>query len=535
MFSVPLFRSHATVCLVDRDRLQLYHANRSVILVSSAINFSSGDGLDKFIAVFIAFQCLLLKQCGIMEELVRENAEPVTDVPTDYKLVHVRNKTDISDGPGNPYTLSLGQVISREPLAVGRSTGVIKASSDKWPDAKLVVKMSWPTSDQVPETEFIQKAAHEAENTDGQWAAKHLPRVYFARDADFGPDSTFALVERLFKDAKFAGGEFVYERRDLRIIIQEELHPLKSLSNARDMGQVFVDVACSTWPSLFPIAVDLPPTPVHRWLYDCPGILHCDLSSNNIMCRILKEPNAAGELERKVYGVLTDYDLSSWTKDLKNDHTMTSQEWTGTPPYMALELLKGLSRTRLYRHDVESLFYIMLLMCGRYTFGYAEDRLMGEETRQVIMRKGMIPYQNWFRQADYNMLGNTKSAFFMHQEVIELSPAFTDFRPWLETLQTRFRRGFSSKSFHKGNAYYLGDSTDYVVPFDDEKLGGHIDYPSFIEPIHRLTGQLQGLAVRYTPPPSPPASVGATGVRLMSRVGSLLTSVVTRFRGSGIQ
>ena len=74
MFSVPLLRSHATVSLVDRDRLQLYHANRSVILVSSAINFSDGDGKDKFIATIIAFHCLSLEQNGILETRVPRNA-----------------------------------------------------------------------------------------------------------------------------------------------------------------------------------------------------------------------------------------------------------------------------------------------------------------------------------------------------------------------------------------------------------------------------------------------------------------------------
>ena len=118
-------------------------------------------------------------------------------------------------------------------------------SCTSWISPTLVIKISWPTSGRVPETTFLQKAAEEAEKSDGKWAVKHLPRVYFAKDADFGKYSTFAMVERLFKDAKFAGGDFVYERRDLRIIIQEELYPLKSLTNARDMGQVFVDIACS--------------------------------------------------------------------------------------------------------------------------------------------------------------------------------------------------------------------------------------------------------------------------------------------------
>ena len=138
------------------------------------------------------------------------------------------------------------------------------------------------------------------------------------------------------------------------------------------------------------------PTLVHRWLYDVPGILHRDLSFNNIMCRFLEKINGDGIREREVYGVLTDYDLSSWTKALKKDYTRTSQQRTGTPPYMAHELLSGTSRTHLYRHDVESLFYIILLMCGRHTFGYKKDRVTDEETPQVVMRGGKIPYQDWF-------------------------------------------------------------------------------------------------------------------------------------------
>ena len=216
MFSVPLLRSHATVCLVDRDRLQLYHANRSVILVSSAINFSSGDGLDKFIALVIAFRRLSLTQSGIMESFVDENTELVTDpeVERDYKLIHMKNKIKISHESQKQITLNLGRMISRDPSAVGRSTTVAQVESDKWPGVKLVIKISWPTSGRVPETTFLQKAAEEAVQSDGQTAVKHLPRVYFAKDADFGEDSTFAKVERLFKDAKFAGGNFVYERRD---------------------------------------------------------------------------------------------------------------------------------------------------------------------------------------------------------------------------------------------------------------------------------------------------------------------------------
>ena len=259
MFSVPLLRSHATVCLIDRDRLQLYHANRSVILISSAIDFSKD--LDKFIAVIFAFQRLTPEQNGILDPLPNSNMKLVKNpnVPEDFRVVQNGNALELfAKEEENAFKVTLGDVISRDPAVIGRSTVVLKATSDRWPDTNLVVKFSWPTFGRVPETKFIEKAIEEARKTDGQWATNHLPHVFFSKDVVFGDGSTWDLVAKLFKGAKFDLRDYVYERRVLRIIIQEELHPLKSLSNVRDLGQVFVDVACSmsSFPSL--IAVHLP-------------------------------------------------------------------------------------------------------------------------------------------------------------------------------------------------------------------------------------------------------------------------------------
>jgi len=398
-----------------------------------------------------------------------------------------------TESPELPKTFKvvLGDVISRDPAAVGRSTVVVKATSDRWKGTNLVVKISWPGAGRVPETKFLEKAIEEARKTEGEWAVKHLPRVFYARDLSFSEDSTFKSVERLFKDAKFAEPErdYVYERRELRIIIQEELYPLKSLTNAKDIGQVFVDIAC-----------------IHRWLHDNPGILHRDLSLNNIMWRFIVEMSAEEKPETRIYGVLTDYDLSSWTEDLKSDYTRPSQQRTGTPPYMAQELLKGTSLTHLYRHDVESLFYVILLTCGRHTFGVTKKQRL-----PVIMRVGLRPYEEWFGNQNYSVLGKVKASFFSDMEAIELSPPFHDFRPWLLTLQSRFSRGFSTKAIHIINLQECEDSAEELVPFDNETLGGYILSSSFIEPVPRLTGELEGLIVRYDPPPSLlPASVGAT-------------------------
>ena len=97
---------------------------------------------------------------------------------------------------------------------------------------------------------------------------------------------------------------------------------------------------------------------VHQWLCVRAGILHWDLSLGNIMYRIVKETNAAGVVEEKVSGVLTDFDLSPWTKHMTEEYGKTSQQRTGTPPFMVDELLHGSEVLHLYKHDLESLFYV---------------------------------------------------------------------------------------------------------------------------------------------------------------------------------
>ena len=227
-----------------------------------------------------------------------------------------------------------------------------------------------------------------------------------------------------------------------------------------------------------------------------------------------------GKSEQKVYGVLTDYDLSSWKRDLNNDHTMTSQQWTGTPPYMAQELLQGTSTTHLYRHDVESLFYIMLLIAARYTIVPTKGGRGPQAKIQVVMREGTLPYQKWFSAQDYEALGRSKEIFILHMPGIELPPAFEDFHPWLEEIRSDFLEGFTDRPHFKrqklGRRKRAGGSASRVTPasvlFDDETLGGNVDYSTIIEPTHDLKGELEGLIIRYKPT-LPPLPAPAGGVR----------------------
>ena len=256
MFSVPLLRSHATVSLVDLDRLQLYHANHSVILVSSAINFSGGEGLKKFIATIIAFRLLSHEQNGILKTLFQNNADLVrnSNIAAEDNMVQNGNVVKFpGNSPDELFVVEVGEIISRDPSVVGRYTAVVDAISSKWVGTKLVMKVGWPGSGRVPETEFLEKACAEAKKAkENQWALKHLPRMLHARDVFFEPGSTPKLVADLFQNPTFACKTFQYEHRTLRVIIQERLHSIKSLTTVRDVGQVFLDVACSTFVCLSP-------------------------------------------------------------------------------------------------------------------------------------------------------------------------------------------------------------------------------------------------------------------------------------------
>ena len=210
MFSVPLLRSHATVSLVDRDRLQLYHANHSVILVSSAINFSASEGLEKFIATIIAYRRLSPEQNGIIETLFPKNLNLVQDskISADDKVVQKGNVLVFTGNkPGEDFEVKRGETISRDPAVVGRSTAVVGGTSGKWQKTGLVIKASWPGSGRVPETDFLEKAWVEAKKTEDEWAIKHLPRMLHASDVTFKPKSTLELVARLFQDAELVDGD----------------------------------------------------------------------------------------------------------------------------------------------------------------------------------------------------------------------------------------------------------------------------------------------------------------------------------------
>lgn len=175
---------------------------------------------------------------------------------------------------------------------------------------------------------------------------------------------------------------------------------------------------------------------------------------------------------------------------------------------MAHELLKGTTPIHLYRHDLEALFYVMLLFCGRHIFGTVWDEATKESKVQVVMNKRkLLPYKEWFNEQNYKTLGKHKSSFFLDDEPIVMPEPFKDFTPWMEAIHYYLSEGFKAKISKptkkppkwksNQNGGSVGRGNVNLESCDDETLGGHIKYTTLIDPIPHLEGELEGLIVRY--------------------------------------
>ena len=147
-----------------------------------------------------------------------------------------------------------------------------------------------------------------------------------------------------------------YEERVLRIIVQEELYPITERTNAVDLAQSFREIfKCRHLHSIMS-ATAHSLVLGYRWLYEVPKILHRDISLNNLMLR--KE-------DGNVYAVLNDLDLAV-SADVQRQ---SSKHRTGTKPFMAIDLLDRESTVHMYRHDLESLFYVLVWITSRFHDG----------------------------------------------------------------------------------------------------------------------------------------------------------------------
>ncbi|KAF9023129.1 hypothetical protein BDZ89DRAFT_1162891 [Hymenopellis radicata] len=475
-----ILRSHSILTLFDRDQVQFEYFDRSVIAVSSAVDLSTEEGQTLFILMLYGLRRLSPEDLGLRNvqdawNLCTESASKhvVENGSGDWRRLFYDRRMEIENE-----TYTLKEIVFREPGLIGRSTcvvGSIRSSDEK----RFVVKISCPTATRVPETKLIQRARNYAEADEKHaWVLNHLPNMIASKDVMIDEKSVQGRMRDFLSRADYADGKtYNYEDRCLRLCVSEELHAITSLTSQHKIAQVFLDILQT-----------------HKWLYDVPKILHRDLSASNIMFRVDEAGN--------VYGVPNDLDLASLVSDLESESGSTSL-LTGTPPF--LQKPHKFNVRHLYRHDLESLFYVLLMLVCRHDIVHRDKYY--QELRENP------PFEEWFdgRQS-WAELHRTKGRFYWNRsDFIEscIAPGFNEFKEWVIFLWKVLARGFlkrreaemwrpQAEDFTIDERLYPALKAGHLkepvmkakLTVDNETLGGEVSYWTFFQHMTQLNGYL---------------------------------------------
>ncbi|THU97649.1 hypothetical protein K435DRAFT_777938 [Dendrothele bispora CBS 962.96] len=482
MLSSGLIKSHSVGIIMDSPVgikstfLQLAYYDRSKVILSEAIEIAKADdddlsqahNLDLFLAVLHQLCTLSDREQGRFQSNGDGKLFPTIKPPINPRYP-VSRAPPIDDRSQNfsgsnafhgcellvdDKTFKLGEILYRAHGIIGRGTTVIRAKCD---GEDVIVKLSFPGVNRPSEASLINEVREMAENSGHHWALNHLPKIPWSKDYELTdtPQSRLAVY---LKNAHIP-----YKLRLLRITAQE---PLKSitdpdfLKDQADYAQVFFDIL-----------------QIHRWLIDHPKIFHRDISLTNIMYR--KEGNV-------VYGVLNDLDLST---RLPPPDKATSQQRTGTKPYMSHDLLNvRWDKGHAYRHDLESLFYVMLIFCSNYDLKKVGPKNK-KEPRLVQVHQY---YGQWFSATNFDVYQFKGSWLRDASQKIQVTPFFSGFGNifYLESLRKILAKGHSAKDdFTAEKESYLQAKEQGILAADDRSidpgdfdwctLNGNVTYEQF--------------------------------------------------------
>ncbi|KAG6108507.1 hypothetical protein E4U13_006408, partial [Claviceps humidiphila] len=193
------------------------------------------------------------------------------------------------------------------------------------PEFDRVVKYSWTPSTWTPEADLLCKANEHCVNGVAKLVGyeREITRISKLRDG-----LTFSTPHK---------NQIPYDDRVLRVLAVTPLgRPLKEFGSILELLECLRDAI-----------------KVHRSLYMESGILHGDISVNNI---IMTEPAKADGYK----GMLIDFDSAH---DITKDPSGRRHR-TGTIEFMAIGVLLGQQHT--YRHDLESFLYVFIWLCFVY-------------------------------------------------------------------------------------------------------------------------------------------------------------------------
>jgi serine/threonine protein kinase len=187
----------------------------------------------------------------------------------------------------------------------------------------------------------------------------------------------------------------------------------------------------------------------YRWLYEIPKILHRDISLDNLMLR------KQGD---KIYAVLNDFDLAV-SADVK---TISSKHRTGTKPFMAIDLIHPDPTVHMYRHDLESMFYVLVWITSRFHDG------------QEIVEP---PLQEWAYSGGATLL--KEKNYFLVSIPPRRTEHFESFGRWVVSMQKMFLDGLHAHASYLLDLSVPGSQISSPVHFAHDTLDGLVTFDKF--------------------------------------------------------
>ncbi|KAH9918844.1 uncharacterized protein B0H18DRAFT_660297 [Fomitopsis serialis] len=415
-------RSFGIGWLVEDDNMRLYYGDRMGIVVTKKFKFLHDD-FELFLRCIAAMGQASVHGMGIFRDLhFQENEETETGFEQ-YKgsqLCITALRPDTPDAKPKLFEFDVdvdgeAKRIYTEFGVLGRGTSVIPIKATPgmlaykhFKTEDLVAKISWPHALRKAEDSLITAVRTKLDQTKRQY----LPHI-----VELKCSVTRTIEEMKLPRAAMGLDRDEADERVCRVLVMQSYQRLEVVESVDDFKKVYVDVVRA-----------------HYWVWTTSRILHRDISTNNIMWF---------RKDGRLYGVLCDWDLAEENGGIPSTRAgeyfgaeepsasntaadgtapkadageATSSEppkkpryRTGTGPFMALDLLrKGPPPFHLYRHDLESFFYVLAYVYAVWdpdnkTFGHLaaweRESLADIRSAKAEFMKYIPAYDDVFKNA----------------------------------------------------------------------------------------------------------------------------------------
>ncbi|KAF8326004.1 uncharacterized protein EI90DRAFT_1979274 [Cantharellus anzutake] len=205
-------------------------------------------------------------------------------------------------------------------------------------------------------------------------------------------------------------------------------------------------------PFVFTHPLNLSSVVVHHMLYKSAGILHCNLNTSSLMV----------SKDSLTCGILLDLDFALQVQD-GDEALLPEPTLSGTLPFLSMDLLTttGPPPPRLYRHDLESFFYILGWMLCRYDAS-GECKLQHQ-------------FAVWHRGPLDDII-SAKWRFMRVPSHIPSERSSPSLQKWLRNLCRIFNTGYQEKDRDLQNPL-----------FNHETLGGYVTFDRFMGAARQMT------------------------------------------------